>query len=124
MQRLYRIIAHLTDKGLDYTVVEFDVVSETKDNYIVMDDIGGKKTKRIPKNGLLKPSASGFQLDAMSKTWVKLEDIEEGKQAIKDEIEKVCDSRIAYAKKLEAAFTERKSAIGTVWRTMKRRYDM
>jgi hypothetical protein len=31
MDHLYRIIAHLTYKGLDYTVVEFDVKSVTLD---------------------------------------------------------------------------------------------
>jgi len=123
MEHLYRIICHLNDKGMDYTVVEFDVKSETKDNYIVMDDLGGNKTKRVPKLSLNKPSASDFAFEAMSKVWVKAEDIEEGKQAVKDAIEKVCDSNIEYARRLGEAFAQRKKDMATIRRDVRRRYD-
>lgn len=123
MDHLYRIIAHLTDKGLDYTVVEFDVKSVTADNYIVFDDIGGNKTKRVPKASLLRPSASDFGFDAFGKTWVMKDDIEQGKQVVKEAIEKTCDAKIAYAEKMKEAFTTRKNDIGKVWRSLERRWD-
>lgn len=123
MQHIYRIIAHLNDKGLDYSIVEFDVKSETDDNFIVHDDIGGRKTKRIPKASLNKASGSDFGFEVIGKVWVMEEDIEEGKEMVKDAIEKVCDQRIEFAHRLSEAFTQRKKDMATVRRITKRRWD-
>lgn len=123
MEHLYRIIVNLNDKGLDYSIVEFDVKSETDDNLIVYDDIGGRKTKRIPKASLNKASASDFGFEASSGVWAMEEDIEEAKQKAKDAIEKVCDQRIEFARRLDEAFRQRKKDMAIVRRITKRRWD-
>lgn len=123
MEHLYRIFAHLNDKGLDYSIVEFDVKSETDDNFIVYDDIGGGKTKRIPKASINKASGSDLGFEASSGVWAMEEDIEEAKQMTKDAIEKVCDQRIEFARRLGEAFLQRKKDLAIVRRTTKRRWD-
>lgn len=123
IEHLYKILIHVTEKGLEYTVVEFDVKSETTDNYIIHDDVFHNRTKRIAKSSLLNPTAYDSHPHVMGRIWVKAEDIKEGREAVRVAVEKKCDFMMNYGKMLQETYAQRKLDMSKVHRDVSRRYD-
>ena len=125
MQHIYRVIAHLSAKGVDYTTLEFDVKSETKDNYIVFSDMGLKhtKTRRIPKDEVGKPDFVVIGLEVTARMWVLPEGLAASKQILVEALEKKCDEKVKFAEQMKEGFLVCKGKLGTTYRDLSRRYD-
>ncbi len=92
MSKLFRILGHLNVESRDsfrITVIEYDILSETKTNFVVSSEDGHRQKRMVPIADKLVGETMNLNIDKgiSARTWALESEINEGIEVVKHQLE-------------------------------------